>query len=62
MDWFNGWQCFRVPAGLDTKVYVSLVSEGRGNRPDCIPPLSQAAERGLVLTLIEELNRAFELV
>ena len=61
MDWFNGWQCFRVPAGL-AKVYVSLVSEGWRNRPDCIPPLSQAAERGLVLTLIEELNRAFELV
>ena len=50
-----------MPAGLDTKVYVSLVSEGWGNRPDCIPPLSQAAERGIVLSLIEELNNAFDL-
>ena len=37
-DWANGRQCFRVPAGLDTKAYVSLVSEGWGSRPDCIPP------------------------
>ena len=51
-DWANGLQCFRVPAGLDTKAYVSLVSEGWGNHPDCIPPLSQAAERGIVLSLI----------
>ena len=59
-DWANGRQSFRVPAGLDTKASVSLVSEGWGSRPDCIPPLSLAAERKLVLSLVNELNSAFE--
>ena len=43
----NGWQCFRVPASLDTKASVSLVSEGWGFSPGGIQALSEAAERGL---------------
>ena len=50
-----------MPAGLDTKAYVSLVSEGWGSRPDCIPPLSKAAEKKLILQLIAVLNSAFDL-
>ena len=41
---------------MDTKAYVSLVSEGWGSRPDCIPPLSKAAEKKLILQLIAVLN------
>ena len=58
--WANSRQCFRVPAGLDTKASVLLVSEGWGCRPDCIPPLSLAAERKIILSLTEELNSAFD--
>ena len=61
MDWANSRQYFRVPAALDTKATVSLVSEGWGSRPDCIPPLSQAAERVKALCLINVLNGAFDL-
>ena len=56
----NSRQCFRVPAGLDTKAYVSLVSEGWGSIPDCIPPLSRAAEKQIVLALITKLNSSFD--
>ena len=56
----NSRQCFRVPAGLDTKAYVSLVSEGWGSIPDCIPPLSRAAEEQIVLALITKLNSSFD--
>ena len=55
----NGRQCFRVPAGLDTKATVSLVSEGWGVRPDGIPAMSMAAEREIILPLIVTLNNAF---
>ena len=55
----NGRQCFRVPAGLDTKTTVSLVSEGWGVCPDSIPAMSKAAEEGIVLSLIAMLNNAF---
>ena len=61
MDWANSRQCFRVPAGLDTKAYVLLVSKGWGSRPDCVPPLSQGAEKKIVLKLIAVLNSAFDL-
>ena len=54
----NGRQCFRVPAGLDTKATVSLVSEGWDIRPEEIPALSEAAERGIVLPMIATLNCA----
>ena len=56
----NSRQCFWVPAGLDTKAYVSLVSEGWGSIPDCIPPLSRAAEKQIVLALITKLNSSFD--
>ena len=55
----NGRQCFRVPAGLDTKTTVSLVSEGWGVRPDGIPAMSKAAEESIVISLIAMLNSAF---
>ena len=51
----------RVPGGLDTKAFVSLVSGGWGERPQCLPPLSQEAEREIILTLTATLNEAFEL-
>ena len=60
-DWASGRQCFRVPASLDTKATVSLVSERWGGCPDCLPPLSQAAERTEILSLISMLNGAFDL-
>ena len=57
--WADGRQCLKVPAGLDTKAFVSLVSEGWGCRPDGIPPMSQAAEQEMILSLITMLNEAF---
>ena len=57
----NGRQCFRVPAGLDTRTSVSLVSEGWGVRPDGIPAMSKGAEEGIVLSRIAMLNNAFGL-
>ena len=61
----QGWgdcrQVLRVPGGLDTKAFVSLVSEGWGERPGCLPPLSQEAEGEIILNLMAKLNEAFEL-
>ena len=57
--WADGRQCFKVPAGLDTKAFVSVVSEGWGCRPDGIPPMSLAAEQEMILSLITMLNEAF---
>ena len=57
--WADGRQCLRVPAGLDTKAFVSLVSEGWGCRPDGIPPMSPAAEQEMILSLVTMLNEAF---
>ena len=48
-----------MPAGLDTKTTVSLVSEGWGVRPDGIPAMSMTAEREIILPLIATLNNAF---
>ena len=54
-------QCLRLPAGLDTKAHVSLVSDGWGNLPERIPPLSQEAECKILHALIDILNSAFSL-
>jgi hypothetical protein len=39
----SGWrgdrQCFRLPAGLDTRATVAMVSEGWGSWPESVPPL-----------------------
>ena len=51
--WADGRQVLRVPGGL--------VSEGWGERPQCLPPLSQEAKREIILTLMATLNEAFEL-
>ena len=59
--WADGRQVLRVPGGLDTKAFISLVSEGWGERPASLPPLSQEAERGIILNLMATLNEAFEL-
>jgi hypothetical protein len=61
----EGWkpdrQCFRLPAGLDTKATVAIVSDGGGNWPDCIPPMLMAAEEIIVKNLLAKLNEAFDL-
>ena len=59
--WANGRQSMRVPANLDTKAFVSLVSEGWGCLPDGIPPLPPAAEKELILPMLTCLNDAFGL-
>jgi hypothetical protein len=61
----QGWQadrqCFRLPAGLDTKATVAFVSDGWGSWPDCIPPVPQAAEREIIMSLLAVLTEAFDL-
>ena len=45
--WADGRQVLRVPGGLDTKAFVSLVSEGWGGGEATVPttPLSGGRER-----------------
>ena len=57
--WADSRQCLRAPAGLNTKAFVSLVSEGWGCRPDSIPPLLPPAEQEIILSLVAMLNDAF---
>jgi hypothetical protein len=54
-------QCFRLPAGLDTKATVAMVSDGWGNWPDGAPPMPMAAEEKIVKNLLAKLNEAFDL-
>jgi hypothetical protein len=39
--WQDDRQCFRLPAGLDTKATVAFVSDGWGSWPDSISPVQQ---------------------
>ena len=57
----NDRQTFQVPAGIDTKTHVSLVSVGWGARPGALPPLSKAAESILLKELTKLLNNSFGL-
>ena len=57
--WADGRQCLRVPAGLDTKAFVLLVSEGWGCRPDLIRSLPPPAGQEIILSLVTMLNDAF---
>ena len=57
--WANERQCIRLPVSLDSPAFTSMVSEGWGNRPDGVPPLSQAAEEILITPLLCTLNEAF---
>jgi hypothetical protein len=61
----SGWvadrQCFRLPAGLDTRATIATVSDGWNSWPDSVPPLSQAAEKEYISSLLVRLNEAFEL-
>ena len=50
--WANERQCIRLPVSLDSPAFTSMVSEGWGNRPDGVPPLSQAAEEILITPLL----------
>ena len=59
--WANERQCIRLPASLDSPAFASMVSEGWGNRPDGVPPLSQAAEEIIITPLLSTLNEAFSL-
>ena len=59
--WADSRQILRVPAGLDTKATVSLVSEGWGSIPVCIPPLSIAAKTEAVVLLVKHLNDSLAL-
>jgi hypothetical protein len=56
----KGWQadrqCFRLPAGLDTRATVATVSDGWG-----VPPVPEEAEKRLVNSLLAGLNEAFGL-
>jgi hypothetical protein len=53
--------CFRLPAGLDTHATAACVSAEWASWPDSIPPLSETAEKDMVLPLIARLNEAFDL-
>jgi len=57
----NERQCLRLPVSLDSRGFFTTVSEGWGSRPDGVPPLPQAAEKALILPLLEQLNEAFSL-
>ena len=61
VGWANERQSIRLPVSLDSPAFVSTVSEGWGNRPDEVPPLSQAAEELLISPLLCKLNEAFSL-
>ena len=60
-SWADERQCIRLPVSLDSPAFTSLVSEGWGNRPDEVPPLSLAAEETLIAPLLCKLNEAFSL-
>jgi len=57
----NERQCLRLPVSFDSRGFLTMVSEGWGSRPDGVPPLPQAAEKAIVLPLLEQLNEAFSL-
>ena len=57
--WADGRQCLRAPAGLDTKAFVLLVSEGWGCLPDGNRSLPPPAEQEIILSLVTMLNDAF---
>jgi len=59
--WANDRQCLRVPAGIDSKATITMVSEGWGSRPDAVPPLSPAAELEIIHSLLRNLEDAFTL-
>ena len=59
--WADGRQCFRLPVSLDSPGFVTVVSEGWGSRPDCIPPLSQAAETDIIRHILSSLDATFGL-
>jgi hypothetical protein len=61
LGWEGDRQCFRLPAGLDTKATVATVSEGRHSLPESVPPLPAAAEKLMVKAYIDMLNDAFGL-
>jgi hypothetical protein len=61
LGWEGDRQCFRLPAGLDTKATVAMVSEGWHSLPESVPPLSPAAEKAIVVEYINMLNDAFGL-
>ena len=61
VGWANERQMIRLPVSLDSPAFASTVSEGWGNRPDVVPPLSQAAEELLIAPLLCKLNEAFSL-
>jgi hypothetical protein len=60
LGWNPGRLCFRLPAGLDTRAVTATVSEGWSSLPESAPPLSMAAEKEVISSLVVMLNDAFE--
>jgi hypothetical protein len=59
VGWMAGRLCFRLPAGLDTRAILPVVSDGWDSWPESVPPVSMAAEKEIVSMLLAKLEEAF---